>query len=194
MTNTTRLPADLAGALALIDSLTVQRDAAEATARERGEAAGRRVFEKLTSDEARQAIADRDAAQQMVAEMRATLEWYADHEYESESQSDSEISYQADKALALSAPIAGRWCLASERDEAIEKNTSMMATIERLSAACGAAEASAEKAEAREKAIGDELEKATDRIEGLVKENERFRHAAAETADLLMREAMGDKP
>ena len=32
MTNTTRLPADLAGALALIESLTVRRDAAEARA------------------------------------------------------------------------------------------------------------------------------------------------------------------
>lgn len=35
MTNATRLPDDLAGALALIESLTVQRDAAEALARER---------------------------------------------------------------------------------------------------------------------------------------------------------------
>jgi exonuclease VII small subunit len=57
-----------------------------------------------------------------------------------------------------------------------------------------AAIARAQKAEAREREIGEELDKATDRIEGLVAENTRFRHAAAETADLLMREAMGDKP
>ena len=42
--------------------------------------------------------------------------------------------------------------------------------------------------------IGEELDKATGMVEGLVVENTRFRHAAAETADLLMREAIGDKP
>jgi exonuclease VII small subunit len=57
-----------------------------------------------------------------------------------------------------------------------------------------AATARAEKAEARERKIGEELDKATGMVEGLVAENTRFRHAAAETADLLMREAMGDKP
>ena len=244
MTNTTRLPADLAGALALIESLTVQRDAAEALAKERtierdnygqelDKATG--MVEMLVDDaeaarllwrssekacahmDARRAsaIADRDAAQQMVAECKAAIQDMFD-KAPSVTPSDAEwkaaavASLAARKLLTLSAPIAGRWCLASERDEAIEKNTSMMATIERLSAACGAAEASAEseheklvlrrklfdflnkKAEAREKAIGDELEKATDRIEGLVKENERFRHAAAETADLLMRGALED--
>jgi hypothetical protein len=95
MTNATRLPADLAGALALIDSLTVQRDAAEA----------------------REKDADRCAQE-----------------------------------------------CADQRDQLLKR---------------------AEEAEAH-------AEKATGMVEGLVKENERFRHAAAETADLLMRGALED--
>ena len=83
------------------------------------------------------------------------------------------------------APIAGRGVSRAQYDEALN---AIMEGDKMLEAAI----ARAEKAEAREKAIGDELEKATGRIEGLVKENERFRHAAAETADLLMRGALED--
>lgn len=85
------------------------------------------------------------------------------------------------------APIAGRGVSRAQYDEALN---AIMEGDKMLEAAI----ARAEKAEAREREIGEELDKATGMIEGLVAENTRFRHAAAETADLLMREAMGDKP
>ena len=78
--------------------------------------------------------------------------------------------------------IVGQLVSRSAYDEALN---AIMEGDKRLEAAI----ARAEKAEAREREIGEELDKATGMVEGLVAENTRFRHAAAETADLLMRGA-----
>ena len=114
--NVTRLPADMAGALALIDSLVVQRDAAEALAREReNEVATANGFSFHVCSE-------RDAAQQMVAEMRWAAQSLVNDLDESDDVAACDFGSSRvplEKALALSAPIAGRWCLASERDEAV---------------------------------------------------------------------------
>ena len=120
--NVTRLPADMAGALALIDSLVVQRDAAEALAREReNEVATANGFSFHVCSE-------RDAAQQMVAEMRWAAQSLVNDLDESDDVAACDFGSSRvplEKALALSAPIAGRWCLASERDEAVKKANDM---------------------------------------------------------------------
>jgi hypothetical protein len=99
------------------DALTIQRDAAEALAREAQVSAWAiGVVAKACDEGQAAAIADRDAAEQMVAEMRLYLAGA-----ELTFAADGRIHDAADlrQALALSAPIAGRWCLASERDEAL---------------------------------------------------------------------------
>jgi len=64
-----------------------------------------------------------DAAQQMVAECKAAIQDMFD-KAPSETPSDSEWKTAAVASMALrkllttAAPVAGRWCLASERDEA----------------------------------------------------------------------------
>jgi chromosome segregation ATPase len=143
-------------------SLTIQRDAAEALARERldpaharamADAVADRLFVEGERDAALHDLAiardhleaannahteaeadlvkmtaDRDAAQQMVAEMQpvvaAARAWYA--RYWSPTGDDdvgSTVRLALSDAVRASirldaAPIAGRWCLASERDDA----------------------------------------------------------------------------
>ncbi len=66
------------------------------------------------------AISRADAAEQMVAELRATLTTGRDIVIETSTGSrHTKWVEQAYDAIEASAPIAGRWCLASERDEAL---------------------------------------------------------------------------
>lgn len=100
------------------------------------------AFWKSRDTESQIAIGDAryeaKAAQQMVAELRAAIQDMFD-KAPSLTPSDAEwkaaavASLAARKLLTLSAPIAGRWCLASERDAAVAR---------------------AEAAEAREWALG----------------------------------------
>ena len=129
--------------MAQINSLVIQRDAAEALARERGDALEivradensglavvartMPVIQRLESDLAK-VTSDRDAAQQMVAEMRATFgKLLKDHHvgHGGFPRAQCGVCMPIDAALALSTPIAGRWCLASERDEAVKKANDM---------------------------------------------------------------------
>ena len=222
MTNATRLPADLAGALALIESLTVQRDAAEALAKERtierdnygqeldkatgmvemlvddAEAARLlwRSSEKACAHIDAQRIAARDArdaAQQMVAELRAVLTAGRDIVIEA-SRRHTQWVEGANDILESSAHIAGRFCLASERDAAIAR---------------------AEKAEGARDELNERFDVVAARAIAAEAENARLRHAAAEVlswslndmtalltnppqnaalfhAQRVLREAMGD--
>jgi hypothetical protein len=147
--NAIRLPADLAGALALIESLTVQRDAAEALAKERtierdnyGQELDKStgMVEMLVDDaeaarmlwrssekacahmDTQRAIAraERDDAEQMVAQLRETLTTGRDIVIETSRQHTQWVEGAYD-ILESSAPIAGRWCLASEHAAAIAR-------------------------------------------------------------------------
>jgi hypothetical protein len=148
----------------LIDRLVIQRDAAEALARDekagadeaiklRNEALARahaaealarerldgafdaRLLWQQSEAACAQMNADRDAAQQMVAEMRlhivamkrkaedgweqtdyACIECYADASPHFNGWKC--VRHRTGAILEAVAPIAGRWCLASERDEA----------------------------------------------------------------------------
>ena len=61
---------------------------------------------------------ERDAAQQMVAELRAVLTAGRDIVIETSRRHTRWVEGAYD-TLEASAPISGRWCLASERDEAL---------------------------------------------------------------------------
>lgn len=70
------------------------------------------------AEEIKRLRADRDAAQQMVAELRAALVTARDVVIEISRRHTRWVEGAYD-TLEASAPIAGRWCLASERDEAL---------------------------------------------------------------------------
>ena len=142
--------------LAQIDSLVIQRDAAEAVARERLADNALLRANQLVPALAK-AEDDRDAAQQMVAEMRAALALAQRHGVCIPTGDDDEANEQQDaadtiaRALALSAPIAGRWCLASERDEAVRERDDSQACFQKAWTVATEANTRAEKAEAFEK-------------------------------------------
>ena len=78
---------------------------------------------RIAANEERLALTseERDAAEQLVAEMQATFgRLLKDHHvgHGGFPRSQCGVCKPIDEALALSAPIAGRWCLASERDAA----------------------------------------------------------------------------
>ena len=114
--NATRLPADLAGALALIESLTVQRDAAEALARDEKDLADGAIKQR------NQWRSEMHAAQQMVAELRSVLATGRDIVIDL-AISNSHIKWIEDAydTLEAAASIANRWCLASEHAAAIAR-------------------------------------------------------------------------
>jgi hypothetical protein len=95
---------------AQLASLTVQRDAAEALARE-----AKRDLDAVVDVLASQ----RDAAQQMVADVSAAAQGVVDAWHEPERPYVGERMDILGTTLGKAAPIAGRWCLASERDEAL---------------------------------------------------------------------------
>lgn len=102
-------------------------DDAVALARECGEAAGRRLFEKLTSDEAKQAIVDRDMAQQKLAELHALANETAFDIEGIEDRGGLRAVQDAVKAIALSAaPIAERW-VSAERVQRMDDEFGKMA-------------------------------------------------------------------
>jgi hypothetical protein len=158
--------------MATIDSLTVQRDAAEAMARSNSDPAHARALADATADRlfvegerdaARNDLAiardhleaannahteaeadlatmtaDRDAAQQMVAELKALIVDMKHKAEEGWRQTDCACiecvadappqlngwkctRHRVDIVLEKVAPITGRWCLASERDEAVAR-------------------------------------------------------------------------
>ncbi len=77
--------------------------------------------------------ADRDAAEQMVAELRATLTAGRDIVIET-SRRHTKWVEDAYDTLEASAPVANRWCLASERDAALAENSRLRhAALEVLS-------------------------------------------------------------
>jgi hypothetical protein len=106
-------------------------------------------------------INERDEARHMVAEMRAALIIGRDIVIETSSNNrHNKFVEDTYDVIEASAHVAGRWCLASERDEALAR---------------------AEKAEAREREIGEELDKATGMVEMHVDD--------AEAARLLWRQS-----
>lgn len=159
------------------------------------------ALDPAVSEAAKLLVEQRDAAREENTNLRETIEgvsrslaatvngWAYEHEPVLGVSQALKLACDTIEDLRAGryAPIAGRGVSRAQYDEALN---AIVAGDKRLEAAI----ARAEKAEAREREIGEELDKATGMVEGLVAENTRFRHAVAETADLFMREAMGDKP
>ena len=102
--------------MATIDSLTVQRDAAEALARERGAM----LDERAWSAQVAEIAADRDAAQQMVAEMRAMLTTGRDIVISETSSRHTKWVEDAHDILETSGSVDhGRAAYESRRQEAV---------------------------------------------------------------------------
>jgi hypothetical protein len=148
-----------------IASLTNQRDAAEAVAKERGEAAGRRLFEQLTSEEAKRAIAGITAAQQLVTEMQpvvgAARRWHA--KYWTPTPADDEND-GAEERLALSDAVrAMKDNTVRERDAVSKYRQDSRESIDVAISAerkLSDAETRAEKAEQLAKGLQDAVDEA----------------------------------
>jgi|GEM_PF-7051595 len=139
-----------------IDGLKAERDAAVAEAWRLNAV---EMLKKSAETERDAAIAERNAAQQMVAEMRECLERaQCQHVECNPVKTHNGCNARAILARLDAAPIAGRWVSRSAYDEALN---AIMEGDKRLEAAI----ARAEKAEAREREIGEELDKATGMVE-----------------------------
>lgn len=168
-----------------IGSLRYERDA-EKTRADAAEALVKETREKWAEDSrchlAMSAVfsADLDAAQQMVVEchtvMRALV---SDVDINGAGVAVGDHVDAARESLALSAPIAGRWCLASERDSFAMQ----VAGLEKLAANRemdrDAATARAEKAEA---AVRELVDTVSSKHKELIEEEERAEKAEAESA------------
>lgn len=97
---------------------------------------------------------ERDAAEQMVCELRGVLRYYATRDFDSRGYSDSQLQAPADAALARTEPVAGRWVPVAEHADAVRAVISRQERIEALEAERDAAIAAKDAAESREHALG----------------------------------------
>jgi hypothetical protein len=90
---------------------------------------------------------ERDAAEQMVCELRGVLRYYATRDFDSRGYSDSQLQAPADAALARTEPVAGRWVPVAEHADAVRAVISRQERIEALEAERDAAIAAKDAAE-----------------------------------------------
>jgi len=127
-----------------------------------------------TEDEIIALMAERDAAiaraiaaEQMVAELRAVLVRRHAHDVAGGICDTPERCSCDDDVTAIleqAAPIAGRWCLASERDEAMRGLDVAIATFSGKHKELIEEEARADAAEAREWALGVQVVAQAERL------------------------------
>jgi hypothetical protein len=104
---------------------------------------------------------ERDAAEQMVCELRGVLRYYATRDFDSRGYSDSQLQAPADAALARTEPVAGRWVSHDVHERVKETWRKRHAE---LAAERDAAHAAKEAAESREHALGVQVVALRERV------------------------------